>query len=84
KRGIQAPLLLAAVGLAASFIPGLPRVQLEPEVILGLVLPPLLYSAAVDFSFFSFIKRIGSILNLGVGLVVVTTIAAGLVLGWAL
>lgn len=84
KRGIQAPLLLAAVGLAASFIPGLPRTQLEPEVILGLVLPPLLYSAAVDFSFFSFIKRIGSILNLGVGLVVVTTVAAGLVLGWAL
>lgn len=84
KRGIQAPLLLAAVGLAASFIPGLPRTQLEPEVILGLVLPPLLYSAAVDFSFFSFMKRIGSILNLGVGLVVVTTVAAGLVLGWAL
>ncbi|MGL4287092.1 MAG: Na+/H+ antiporter [Phreatobacter sp.] len=84
KRGIQAPLLLAAVGLAASFIPGMPRTQLEPEVILGLVLPPLLYSAAVDFSFFSFIKRIGSILNLGVGLVVVTTVAAGLTLGWAL
>ncbi|QCI67418.1 cation:proton antiporter [Phreatobacter stygius] len=84
KRGIQAPLLLAAVGLAASFIPGLPRTQLEPGIILGLVLPPLLYSAAVDFSFFSFMKRIGSILNLGVALVVLTTAAAGLALGWAL
>ncbi|MCZ0734317.1 Na+/H+ antiporter [Phreatobacter sp. AB_2022a] len=84
KRGIQPPLLLAAVGVLASFIPGLPRAELAPHVILGLVLPPLLYSAAVDFSFASFIRRIGSILNLGVVLVVVTTAAAGFALGWAL
>lgn len=84
KRGIQPPLLLAAVGVLASFIPGLPRAELAPHVILGLVLPPLLYSAAVDFSFASFIRRIGSILNLGVVLVVVTTVAAGFALGWAL
>ena len=84
KRSIQPPLLLAAVGVLASFIPGLPRTELAPDVILGLVLPPLLYSAAVDFSFVSFVRRIGSILNLGVVLVIVTTIAAGLTLGWAL
>lgn len=84
KRGIQPPLLLAAVGVLASFIPGLPRAELAPHVILGLVLPPLLYSAAVDFSFASFIRRIGSILNLGVVLVVVTTVAAGFALGFAL
>ena len=46
RRGIQAPLLLALVGLAGSFIPGLPRLELEPEIILTVVLPPLLYSAA--------------------------------------
>jgi CPA1 family monovalent cation:H+ antiporter len=76
-RGIQPPLLLAAVGLAASFIPGLPRTDLDPQILLSVVVPPLLYSAAVDFSFSSFMRRLGSILNLGVVLVVATTLAVG-------
>lgn len=79
RRNIQAPLLLALVGLAASFIPGLPRLELEPEIILTVVLPPLLYSAATEFSFVSFIKRLGSIVNLGVVLVLVTTFVVGAV-----
>ncbi|MEP7239979.1 MAG: sodium:proton antiporter [Devosia sp.] len=79
RRGIQAPLLLAAVGLAASFIPGLPRLELEPEIILTVVLPPLLFSAATEFSFVSFLRRLGSILNLGVFLVAVTTGIVGAV-----
>ncbi|RYE08980.1 MAG: sodium:proton antiporter [Hyphomicrobiales bacterium] len=73
RRNIQPPLLLAAVGLAASFIPGLERLELEPEIILTVVLPPLLFTAAREFSFVSFIRRLGSILNLGVLLVAVTT-----------
>jgi CPA1 family monovalent cation:H+ antiporter len=80
-RGIQPPLLLAVVGLAASFIPGLPRTDLDPQILLSVVVPPLLYSAAVDFSFSSFLKRLGSILNLGVVLVVATTLAVGGVVG---
>lgn len=79
RRNIQAPLLLALVGLAASFIPGLPRLELEPEIILTVVLPPLLYSAATEFSFVSFLKRLGSIVNLGVVLVLVTTFVVGAV-----
>lgn len=77
RRNIQAPLLLAAVGLAASFIPGLGRLELEPEIILTVVLPPLLFSAATEFSFVSFIRRFGSIFNLGVLLVAVTTAVVG-------
>jgi CPA1 family monovalent cation:H+ antiporter len=79
RRNIQAPLLLALVGLAASFIPGLPRLELEPEIILTVVLPPLLYSAATEFSFISFIRRLPSIINLGVILVLVTTFVVGAV-----
>lgn len=79
RRNIQAPLLLALVGLAASFIPGLPRLELEPEIILTVVLPPLLYSAATEFSFISFIRRLPSIINLGVILVLVTTSVVGAV-----
>lgn len=79
RRGIQAPLLLALVGLAASFIPRLPRLELEPEIILTVVLPPLLFSAASEFSLISFVRRLGSIFNLGVFLVAVTTAVVGAV-----
>ncbi len=75
-RRIQAPLLLTAIGLLVSFAPGLTRPELAPETILGIVVPPLLYSAALNFSLFSFMKRITSILNLGVALVFVTALAA--------
>ena len=79
RRGIQAPLLLALVGLAASFAPGFDRFELEPEIILTVVLPPLLFSAAREFSFDSFLRRLGSISNLGVFLVVATTGFVGVV-----
>ena len=52
RRNIQPPLLLALAGLLASFIPGLSRLELDPEIILTVVLPPLLFSAATEFSFF--------------------------------
>ena len=73
RRNIQPPLLLALAGLLASFIPGLSRLELDPEIILTVVLPPLLFSAATEFSFVAFLKRLGSIVNLGVILVAVTT-----------
>ena len=79
RRNIQPPLLLAFVGLIASFIPGLGRLELEPEIILTVVVPPLLFAAAREFSFVSFIRRLGSILNLGVFLVAVTTGIVGAV-----
>src|SRR4051812_38995296 len=50
RKGLQAPLVVLVIGLAASFIPGMPRLELEPHIILGIVLPPLLYSTALDFS----------------------------------
>jgi monovalent cation/hydrogen antiporter len=77
RRGFQAPLFLAIIGMAVSFVPGLPRTEIEPDLILSLVLPPLLFSAAVNFSFFSFMKRLGSILNLGVLLIAVSALAVG-------
>ncbi len=80
KRNIPAPVLLAAVGMAASFLPGAPHNQIPPETLLGIVLPPLLYSAAADFSVMSFLRHIRSILNLGVALVLATAfVVAGLI-----
>ncbi len=79
RRGIQAPLLIALLGLGASFLPDLPELELEPHIILSIVLPPLLYSAAIEFSFISFMRRLREIANLGIVLVGVTTVAVGVI-----
>lgn len=84
RRNFQPALLVVMVGLAASYIPGIPLLQLKPEFILTIVLPPMLFSAARDFSFADFRRRLGSIFNLGVFLVFVTAVVAGLVSSRAL
>lgn len=82
RRAAQPALVITLVGLAASFIPGIPRLELDTDVILGAVLPPLLYSAALSFSVVAFFRKLGPILVLGVGLVVVTTFVVGGVGAW--
>lgn len=82
RRGLQTPLVLVVVGMAVSFIPGLPRLEIEPELILGFVLPPLLYSTALEFSFIHFLRNLRPILSLGVLLVVATTFVVGLTANW--
>ncbi|GAB3908649.1 cation:proton antiporter [Kibdelosporangium lantanae] len=84
RRGFQPALLVVVLASAVSFIPGLPRFSLDPELILSVVLPPLLYSAALNFSFASFTRNLRPILLLGVSLVVVSTLVTGVVATWAL
>ncbi|MGQ0840339.1 Na+/H+ antiporter [Actinokineospora sp.] len=74
-----APLLLVAVGLAASFIPGMPEFRLDPELVLVLVLAPLLYSAALDSSYLDIKANLRPIGLLAVGLVLFTTAVVGVV-----
>ncbi|MBX5329629.1 Na+/H+ antiporter [Rhodococcus fascians] len=74
---LQVPLVLVTVGSIASFVPGVPHISLSPQLILGVVLPPLLYSAALNYSFVSFRRNIGQILRLGLVMVIVTTVAVG-------
>jgi CPA1 family monovalent cation:H+ antiporter len=80
----SAPLLLVAVGLVISFVPGLPRFELDPELVLVLVLPPLLYSAALDSSLVNIKANLRPIGLLAVGLVLVTTVVVGVVAHLAL
>jgi Na+/H+ antiporter len=75
----SAPLLLVAIGLAASFIPGVPAFELDPHLILVLVLPPLLYSAALESSYLNIKSNLRAISLLSVGLVLATTVVVGLV-----
>jgi len=83
-RGLPAPLLITAAALAASFIPGLPHIEIDSELILTVVLPPLLYSAALGVSWQSFRQSARQIRRLGIVLVVVTALVVGLVAYWAI
>lgn len=74
-----APLVLVAVGLAVSFIPGVPEFRLHPEVVLLLVLAPLLYSAALDSSYLDIKANMRPIGLLAVGLVLFSTVVVGVV-----
>ena len=75
--GLPAPLVLVVAGVGASFLPFVPQVHLEPEVVLLGLLPPLLYAAAITSSLVDFNANRRSILLLSVGLVVFTTAGVG-------
>ena len=74
-----APLVLVATGLAVSFVPVIPHFQVDPHLLLELVLPPLLYSAALSSSYQDFRSALNPITRLGVGLVLVSAAAVALV-----
>lgn len=72
KLKIPYPIFLVVGGLGMSFIHGLPRVQLRPELVFFIFLPPLLYHAAMLTSWRDFKNNIRPISLLAVGLVLVT------------
>jgi NhaP-type Na+/H+ or K+/H+ antiporter len=82
RRGLEPALIMVVIGAAASFVPGFEAPELDSHVLLTVVLPPLLYSAALDFSFPTFLRNIRPILGLGVGLVVVTAFTVAGVSAW--
>jgi CPA1 family monovalent cation:H+ antiporter len=75
--GWSAPVALVAVGAIASFIPGVPRLEIEPDLILYGLLPPLLFAAAIRTSLVDVRARRDGILLLSVGLVAFTVIVVG-------
>ncbi|GAB3839706.1 cation:proton antiporter [Dactylosporangium cerinum] len=77
RRGAQPGLVVVILAAAASFIPGVPRLELDSELILAVVVPPLLYSATRGASGSSFAANLRPILTLGVTLVVITTGVTG-------
>ncbi|HEY1969170.1 MAG TPA: Na+/H+ antiporter [Pseudonocardia sp.] len=79
---ISSTLVLVVVGIAVSFVPGVPDFRIKPDLVLLLVLVPLLYSAALDSSYHAFRANIRPIGLLAVGLVIFSTIAVGLVAWW--
>lgn len=73
------PILLVVGGLALSFVPGLPTVELHPDLVFLLFLPPLLYRGARTTSWREFKANLRPIALLAVGLVLFTTVAVAVI-----
>src|SRR5215475_12560302 len=68
-------ILLVVAGIALALLPGLPRIELAPELVLLVILPPLIYSAGVAMSWREFRFNLRPIALLAFGAVVFTTCA---------
>jgi monovalent cation/hydrogen antiporter len=80
--GLPYPIALVLGGAAIGFVPGLPRLPFDPNLILVLVLPPILYQAALFTSWRDFRANLRPISLLAVGLVIATTVAVAATLKW--
>ncbi len=69
------PVILITAGIAIGFIPSIPHVELAPEIVLLIFLPPLLYDAAFNISIPDFRTHFNTISTLAITLVFVTTTA---------
>jgi len=68
-------IVLVIAGVALAIVPGLPRIELAPEFVLLVILPPLIYSAGVAMSWREFRFNLRPISLLAFGCVVFTTCA---------
>ncbi|MBS0530468.1 MAG: Na+/H+ antiporter [Proteobacteria bacterium] len=85
RRLVLAPaIVFLAVGIAIAFVPGFPRIEMKPESVLLMVLPPLIYSAGVSMSWREFKSNLRPIALLAIGCVIFTTWAVAAVTHWCL
>jgi CPA1 family monovalent cation:H+ antiporter len=82
RAGVASPLVLVVLGAGVSLLPFVPAVEVPPELILGGVLPPLLYSAAVGLPSMDFRRDFAAIGGLSVTLVVISSVLLGLLFRW--
>ncbi len=75
RRKLPYPVLLLAAGLIIGFVPILPKLALDPDVVFFIILPPLLYDAAYKTSWHEFKTSIRPISALAISLVFFTTVA---------
>jgi monovalent cation/hydrogen antiporter len=73
--GIPYPILLVLGGLALGLVPGLPPIELDPELVFLLFLPPILFGAGYFTSLRDFRRNLRAITLLSVGLVIFTAVA---------
>ena len=83
-RGINvpSPILLVVAGTLLAIIPGVPRIELPPDLVLLVMLPPLIYYAAFRMSWQAFCRNLRPIVLLAVGCVVFTTVTVAAAAHW--
>lgn len=79
RYNLSSPLVLVLTGLVFGLIPGLPHLTLDPELVLFVILPPLLWTAGLESSYVALRQNIKPIGLLAVGLPLATTVAVGFV-----
>jgi monovalent cation/hydrogen antiporter len=77
--GVPYPTLFVLGGLALGLIPGLPDVELQPDIVLGLFLPPLLFIAATETPIRDLRANLAPLVRLSIGLVIFTTVIVAFV-----
>ena len=82
KVRVASPLILLAVGLAIGFLPQVAAIEVEPHIILEMVLPPLLFSAAVRMPTMDFRREMQAVAMLAIPLVFLSAFAVGFVINW--
>lgn len=73
------PILLIVAGIAIGFAPEVPKIEIVPEIVFLIFLPPLLYDAAFNISFTDFKTHINTISTLAITLVFLTTLGIAVV-----
>lgn len=74
KIKVAAPIVLIVAGIGIGFIPSMPPLEIDPDIIFLLFLPPLLYDAAFNIHFNDFRDNLRTISTLAIGLVFITTV----------
>jgi Na+/H+ antiporter len=77
-------ILLVIAGVLLALVPGLPKIELAPELVLLVILPPLIYSAGVSMSWREFKFNLRPIALLAVGCVIFTSCAVATAAHWVL
>jgi monovalent cation/hydrogen antiporter len=77
--GVPYPIVLVLAGLVLGFIPGIPPVSMDPDLVLIIFLPPLLYWEAINAPTDAMKRHESSIWTLVIGLVLATTCAVAVV-----
>jgi CPA1 family monovalent cation:H+ antiporter len=84
RLAIPQSILLVLAGVLLALVPGLPTVELAPDLVLLLVLPPVIYASAVAMSWRDFLFNLRPISLLAVGCVAFTTVAVAASAHWLL
>jgi CPA1 family monovalent cation:H+ antiporter len=81
---IPSAILLVVTGVALALVPGVPDMELAPELVLLMVVPPLIYTSAVGMSWREFRRNLRPIALLAVGCVAFTTVMVATAAHYAL